>query len=341
VGLVTTRVGEPDAGNLHVRFDEGEQLTAAPYSTLVVQARRAAPWATIRSATVKRAERWAQRRVGDRRALVNRCGILVRQEKNARGWPGRALRGRRKTQFLKDAGPVWTLMVASLTASVNRQLRVWPCRSPRAGRPRVFAVTEKALEPHSEEHDHPSQAQPPSPHGRRSLWRSASTQACHSHTLSRSAGHIRVPGPGAGVVRLCANQPCDSPLALVLALAPRCGAGDVARAVTRRPAAGHAMTYDPPRGVTLKFGGGNRERAFNDLWGWDGERWSLLSSSGPSARNLRHLSTTDTRRHVARSSSAAARPTGLVEDTWEWDGQRSARARRPRPGRATASLRGL
>lgn len=31
--LLTTRVGEPDAGNLHVRFDEGEQLTAAPYST--------------------------------------------------------------------------------------------------------------------------------------------------------------------------------------------------------------------------------------------------------------------------------------------------------------------
>ena len=26
VGLVTTRVGEPDAGNLHVRFDEGERL---------------------------------------------------------------------------------------------------------------------------------------------------------------------------------------------------------------------------------------------------------------------------------------------------------------------------
>ena len=36
-GLVTTRVGEPDAGNLHVRFDEGEQLTAAPYSTVVVR----------------------------------------------------------------------------------------------------------------------------------------------------------------------------------------------------------------------------------------------------------------------------------------------------------------
>jgi hypothetical protein len=27
VGLSTTRVGEPDAGNLHVRFDEGERLS--------------------------------------------------------------------------------------------------------------------------------------------------------------------------------------------------------------------------------------------------------------------------------------------------------------------------
>ena len=36
VGLSTTRVGEPDAGNLHVRFDEGERLTAAPYSTFSV-----------------------------------------------------------------------------------------------------------------------------------------------------------------------------------------------------------------------------------------------------------------------------------------------------------------
>ena len=33
---LTTRVGEPDAGNLHLRFDEGEQLTTAPYSTVPV-----------------------------------------------------------------------------------------------------------------------------------------------------------------------------------------------------------------------------------------------------------------------------------------------------------------
>ena len=48
VGLATTRVGEPDAGNLHVRFDEGEQLTAAPYSTVVVSSCPRPPEAAAR-----------------------------------------------------------------------------------------------------------------------------------------------------------------------------------------------------------------------------------------------------------------------------------------------------
>jgi hypothetical protein len=31
--VTSTRVGEPDAGNPHVRFEEGERLIPAPYST--------------------------------------------------------------------------------------------------------------------------------------------------------------------------------------------------------------------------------------------------------------------------------------------------------------------
>jgi hypothetical protein len=34
VDLVATRVGEPDAGNLHVRFDEGEQPSREDCSLL-------------------------------------------------------------------------------------------------------------------------------------------------------------------------------------------------------------------------------------------------------------------------------------------------------------------
>jgi len=109
------------------------------------------------------------------------------------------------------------------------------------------------------------------------------------------------------------------PLALVLALALG-AAQETSPGPSPDARGGHAMTYDPPRGVTLMFGGGNRERAFNDLWGWDGERWSLLSSSGPSARNSVTFDY-DTRRHVAILVGGRTSD-GLVEDTWEWDGQR-------------------
>jgi hypothetical protein len=34
--LTATRVGEPDAGNLHVRFDEGEQLKRLLPTRLVI-----------------------------------------------------------------------------------------------------------------------------------------------------------------------------------------------------------------------------------------------------------------------------------------------------------------
>src|SRR5688572_3942911 len=62
--LVTTRVGEPDAGNLHVRFDEGEQLTAAPYSTVVLARsakREAQPWARSQRDNGRRPKRLSRR----------------------------------------------------------------------------------------------------------------------------------------------------------------------------------------------------------------------------------------------------------------------------------------
>ena len=41
VCFVATRVGEPEAGNLHVRFEEGERRNAAPYSTVLPSCLRA------------------------------------------------------------------------------------------------------------------------------------------------------------------------------------------------------------------------------------------------------------------------------------------------------------
>lgn len=55
------------------------------------------------------------------------------------------------------------------------------------------------------------------------------------------------------------------------------------------PRSGHAMSYDSNRRVTLLFGGtivgANAAGAnANDTWQWDGEEWTQLADSGPSAR---------------------------------------------------------
>ena len=81
---------------------------------------------------------------------------------------------------------------------------------------------------------------------------------------------------------------------------------------------GHAMTFDERHRVTLMFGGGNRQRAFNDLWAWDGQSWRMLSASGPSVRDSAVL-VYDAARRV--TVLVGGRSQGkVVDDTWEWDG---------------------
>jgi hypothetical protein len=88
---------------------------------------------------------------------------------------------------------------------------------------------------------------------------------------------------------------------------------------------GHAMTFDARRSLTLMFGGGNRERAFDDLWGWNGAEWRLLSAAGPSARDSATL-TYDWTREV--TVLVGGRADGrLLADTWEWDGSRWSQRR--------------
>jgi hypothetical protein len=65
------------------------------------------------------------------------------------------------------------------------------------------------------------------------------------------------------------------------------GSGMLSQMSSDAPAArgGHAMIYDSEHGLTLMFGGGNRQQSFNDLWAWNGDRWRKLAESGPSPRN--------------------------------------------------------
>jgi hypothetical protein len=59
---------------------------------------------------------------------------------------------------------------------------------------------------------------------------------------------------------------------------------DVGGASPRR---GHGMAYDSARGVTVLFGGyhNNPGGYYGDTWEWDGARWSLRATTGPTARD--------------------------------------------------------
>ncbi len=111
----------------------------------------------------------------------------------------------------------------------------------------------------------------------------------------------------------------------------------------------HSMVYDSARAVSVLFGGffqsAGAGNAFNDLWEWNGERWTRLmgddSSAGwtlldtgywrptysdrPVARG-EHMMTYDARRQrVVLFGGTAVDPgrgVQFLNDTWEWDGER-------------------
>ncbi|MCC7291064.1 MAG: hypothetical protein IT449_03265 [Phycisphaerales bacterium] len=82
----------------------------------------------------------------------------------------------------------------------------------------------------------------------------------------------------------------------------------------------HAMTFDPDRRMALLFGGKTLRAGFsNELWGWDGQRWTLLSQEGPSPR-VRPAMTYDERRGVLVLFGGGSEEGPTLADTWEWDG---------------------
>jgi hypothetical protein len=83
-----------------------------------------------------------------------------------------------------------------------------------------------------------------------------------------------------------------------------------------------AMVYDDAQNRVLMFGGftsnGSSLGPLNDLWAWDGARWSFLGVGGPPARGDM-LAAWDSarRRFVIYGGADNDGPRG---DTWEWDG---------------------
>ncbi len=78
--------------------------------------------------------------------------------------------------------------------------------------------------------------------------------------------------------------------------------------------------FDPIRAVTVVFGGSTTTAPSThsrETWEWDGARWRLKSTTGPSARSD-HAMAFDSQKDVTLLYGGFA--TGLEQGLWEWDG---------------------
>jgi hypothetical protein len=81
------------------------------------------------------------------------------------------------------------------------------------------------------------------------------------------------------------------------------------------------MAFDTNAGVVLLYGGGTRAGQFEDLWRWDGQRWSQIALTGqtPGKREL-HAMAYDAAR--GKTILYGGNHDGkVVDDVWEWDGK--------------------
>ena len=91
--------------------------------------------------------------------------------------------------------------------------------------------------------------------------------------------------------------------------------------------ASHQMTFDSRAGVVLLYGGGFTDGTNSvrrqDMWKWDGTRWSEIPMVGPTPgpRNGYAMAYDGARGRLVLYGGFGAGPSAL-EDTWEWDGAR-------------------
>jgi hypothetical protein len=107
---------------------------------------------------------------------------------------------------------------------------------------------------------------------------------------------------------------------------------------------GHAMAYDPVRGVVILVGGRTSSTSLNDVWEWDGaqERWRQANPTGPvpSPRAFAALSAFDSATGGVLLFGGTTDGTALLNDSWIWNGsqwtQALASAPAPAPRQMTA-----
>ena len=97
------------------------------------------------------------------------------------------------------------------------------------------------------------------------------------------------------------------------------------------PSAGHELVYHDSLGVLLvnaglgASGDSLRRNERSALWSWNGERWTMIDSTGPSLRNLSGVAY-DSRRDVlvvyGGTFSHGRGAYTTYDETWEWDRRR-------------------
>lgn len=87
------------------------------------------------------------------------------------------------------------------------------------------------------------------------------------------------------------------------------------------------MVYDEARHQLLLFGGTGTEDGQpsgdrGSTWSWDGQRWTRISTTGPSSRSLASLTYDAGRQRVVLygGQTGAFPNITVLHDTWEWDG---------------------
>jgi uncharacterized protein (TIGR03437 family) len=91
------------------------------------------------------------------------------------------------------------------------------------------------------------------------------------------------------------------------------------------PRYGHAMAYDSMHGQVVLFGGNNGSSNLSDTWLWDGTNWTEATpQNSPAARLLHQMAYDSAHDQVllfgGGTSSSVSLNTGLLNDTWLWDG---------------------
>ncbi len=91
--------------------------------------------------------------------------------------------------------------------------------------------------------------------------------------------------------------------------------------VTPRPGprADHSLVYDEARRRVILLGGHrSRVPALEEAWSWDGQRWELLTASGPRARRLSATAYDANRQRIVLHGGAKLEVFESLGDTWEW-----------------------